>query len=142
MGFSVGIVGLPNVGKSTLFHQLTKKQVEIADYPFTTIRPNIGLVQVPDKRLEAIAKTVKPEKIIPTIIEFVDIAGLVKDAHKGKGLGNQFLEQIKNCSAILQVIACFRENSALAKDIETIGIELAAKNLDQKPIVYVCNIQD
>ena len=142
MSFSVGIVGLPNVGKSTLFQALTKKPVDIADYPFTTISPNIGVVQVPDARLEKIAQIVKPEKVTPTVIEFVDIAGLIKDAHKGKGLGNQFLEQIKNCDAILEVVDCFRDTPEPETDIETIRIELKEKNLDQKPIVYVYNIAD
>ncbi len=142
MSFSVGIVGLPNVGKSTLFQQLTKKQVDIADYPFTTIHPNIGVVQVPDERLEKIAQVVKPEKVTPTVIEFVDIAGLIKDAHKGKGLGNQFLERIKDCDAILEVVDCFRQNSNPEADIETIKIELSMKDLDKKPIVYVYNVKD
>lgn len=157
MAFSVGIVGLPNVGKSTLFQALTKNKVDIADYPFTTISPNIGVVRVPDERLEKIAQLVKPEKVTPTVIEFVDIAGLIKDAHLGKGLGNQFLDQIKNCDAVLEVIDCFRENTnTLAErrvgderssatpetDIETIKTELKAKGLDQKPIVYVYNIKD
>lgn len=142
MSFSVGIIGLPNVGKSTLFQALTKKKVDIADYPFTTIHPNVGVVQIPDERLEAIAKIVKPEKVTPTVIEFIDIAGLIKDAHKGKGLGNQFLEQIKNCDAILEVVDCFRENSNPDADIETIRIELSMKGLDQKPMVYVYNTKD
>lgn len=140
MSFSVGIVGLPNVGKSTLFQALTKKQVDIADYPFTTINPNVGIVHVPDARLEAIARIIKPEKTTPTVIEFIDIAGLIKDAHLGKGLGNQFLDQIKNCDAILEVVGCFRESSNPPADIETIKTELAAKDLDQKPIIYVYNI--
>ena len=142
MSFSVGIVGLPNVGKSTLFQVLTKKQVDIADYPFTTLSPNIGVVQVPDRQLEAVAKVVKPEKIIPTTIEFIDIAGLIKDAHLGKGLGNQFLEQISRCDAILEVVDCFRETSSPEEDIQTIKTELSMKNLDSKPIVYVYNIKD
>ena len=142
MSFSVGIVGLPNVGKSTLFQQLTKKKVDIADYPFTTIHPNIGVVRVPDARLEKIAQITRPEKVTPTVIEFVDIAGLVKDAHKGKGLGNQFLDQIKNCDAILEVVDCFRENANLEADIEIIKTELSAKDLDQKPIVYVYNVKN
>jgi len=107
MSFSVGIVGLPNVGKSTLFKALTKQRVDIAPYPFTTINPNIGKVFVPDERLEKIAQIIKPEKITPTTIEFVDIAGLVKGAHKGEGLGNQFLAQIRNCEAIVEIIKAF-----------------------------------
>ncbi len=107
MSFSVGIVGLPNVGKSTLFKALTKKEINIADYPFTTIHPNFGVVTVPDERLEKVAKIIQPEKITPTAIEFVDIAGLVKGAHKGEGLGNQFLAHIRNCDAILEVVRGF-----------------------------------
>jgi len=107
MSFSVGIVGLPNVGKSTLFKALTKQKVDIAPYPFTTIHPNVGIVIVPDERLEKIAEVVKPEKNTPTVIEFVDIAGLVKGAHKGEGLGNQFLAHIRNCDAIAEVVRAF-----------------------------------
>jgi len=107
MSFSIGIVGLPNAGKSTLFKALTKKQVGIADYPFTTINPNIGIVPVPDKRLEKISKIINPQKTTKTIIEFIDIAGLVKGAHKGGGLGNQFLAQIRNCDAIVEVVRNF-----------------------------------
>jgi len=138
MSFSVGIVGLPNVGKSTLFKALTKKPAEIAAYPFTTLHPNIGIVTVPDKRLEKIAEVIGPEKITPTVIEFVDIAGLVKGAHKGEGLGNQFLAQIRNCDAILAVIRCF-ENEKIEnilgeinpeKEIETLKIELLMKDLE------------
>ena len=116
MSFSIGIIGLPNVGKSTLFKALTKKPVDIADYPFTTIKPNIGIVTVPDKRLEKIAEVINPEKITPTIIEFVDIAGLVKNAHKGEGLGNQFLAQIRNCTALVQVIKAFDNNIDIEKE--------------------------
>lgn len=149
MSFSVGIVGLPNVGKSTLFQLLTKKQVEIADYPFTTIKPNYGVVAVPDKRLEELAAVIKPEKVTPTIIEFVDIAGLIRGAHKGEGLGNQFLGQIRNCSAILEVIRCFGENVDPQSDIETVRFELEMKDreskeienlLTKKPVVYLLNI--
>lgn len=138
MGFSVGIVGLPNVGKSTLFKILTKKEVEIAPRPFTTIHPNFGVVSVPDERLKEIAKIIKPEKVTPTSIEFVDIAGLVKGAHKGEGLGNQFLAQIKNCDAILKVIRCFSDpkvENVLGeinpeKEIEILRTELLMKDFE------------
>jgi hypothetical protein len=138
MSFSVGIVGLPNVGKSTLFKALTKKPVDIAPYPFTTINPNIGIVTVPDKRLEEIAKIIKPEKVVPTIIEFVDIAGLVRGAHKGEGLGNQFLSHIRNCDAILEVVRSFEDEKIEhvdksinpERDIETIKNELLMKDLE------------
>ena len=151
MSFSVGIVGLPNVGKSTLFKALTKKQVDIADYPFTTIKPNVGVVAVPDERLEKIAQIIKPQKVTPTIIEFVDIAGLVKGAHKGEGLGNQFLAQIRNCDAIVEVIKYFGDNINPEEDVETIKQELEMKDLEskekenllaKKPIIYVYNIKD
>ncbi|MDP1538955.1 MAG: GTPase, partial [bacterium] len=111
MSFSIGIVGLPNVGKSTLFKALTKIKVDIAAYPFTTIHPNVGVVRVPDERLDKIAQAVCPEKITPTIIEFVDVAGLVKGAHKGEGLGNQFLAQIRNCDAILEIVRGFENKN-------------------------------
>ncbi len=138
MSFSVGIVGLPNVGKSTLFKALTKKPVDIAPYPFTTINPNVGIVTVPDKRLEEVAKIIKPEKITPTIIEFVDIAGLVKGAHKGEGLGNQFLANIRNCDAILEIVRSFTDEEVEhvageinpERDIEIIKTELLMKDLE------------
>ncbi|MFZ5559420.1 MAG: redox-regulated ATPase YchF [Patescibacteria group bacterium] len=107
MSFSVGIIGLPNVGKSTLFKALTQQEVDISNYPFCTIDPNVGVVQVPDERLEKIAEIVKPRKVTPTIIEFVDIAGLVKGAHKGEGLGNQFLAHIREVSAIVHIVRSF-----------------------------------
>ena len=132
MSFSVGIIGLPNVGKSTLFKALTKKQVDIADYPFTTINPNIGTVAVPDNRLQAVAEVIKPERVTPTIIEFIDIAGLIKNAHKGEGLGNQFLAQIRDCDAVCQVIKAFGENPTPEKDIEIIEKELQMKDLESK----------
>ena len=138
MSFSVGIVGLPNVGKSTLFKTLTKNKVDIAPYPFTTVHPNYGVVRVPDERLDKIAEIIKPEKVTPTIIEFVDIAGLVKGAHKGEGLGNQFLAQIRNCDAIAEVIRAFGgeivENVlgevSPGKEMEIVKTELLMKDLE------------
>ncbi len=138
MSFSVGIVGLPNVGKSTLFKALTKKKVDIAAYPFTTIHPNYGVVTVPDERLKKIAEIIKPEKVTPTVIEFVDIAGLVKGAAKGEGLGNQFLAQIRNCDAILEVVRAFEAANVEnvtgridpENDIEIVRIELELKDLE------------
>jgi len=138
MSFSVGIVGLPNVGKSTLFKALTKIPVDIATYPFTTIHPNIGIVTVPDERLEKIAQVIKPEKVTPTVIEFIDIAGLVKGAHKGEGLGNQFLAQIRNCATILEVARAFEDPHVEhvagpidpERDIEIVKIELLMKDLE------------
>jgi len=138
MSFSVGIVGLPNVGKSTLFKALTRQRVDIAPYPFTTINPNIGKVFVPNERLEKIAQIIKPEKITPTTIEFIDIAGLVKGAHKGEGLGNQFLAQIRNCDAIVEVIRVFKDENVEhiekevnpGRDLEIVEIELLMKDLE------------
>ena len=138
MSFSIGIVGLPNVGKSTLFKALTKKPVDIGPYPFTTVHPNVGVVQVPDERLEKIAQIIKPEKVTPTVIEFIDIAGLVKGSHKGEGLGNQFLAQIRNCDAILEVVRAFEAESVEnvlgevnpEKEIEIIKTELLMKDLE------------
>lgn len=110
MSLKIGIVGLPNVGKSTLFNALTKEgAAEVANYPFCTIDPNVGVVEVPDERLAKLAEICKPEKIIPTVIEFVDIAGLVKGASEGEGLGNQFLSHIRECDAIAQVIRIFED---------------------------------
>ncbi len=149
MSFSIGIVGLPNVGKSTLFKALTKNPVDIADYPFTTIHPNVGVVVIPDERLEKVAQIIKPEKITPTVIEFVDIAGLIKNAHKGEGLGNQFLAQIRNCDALVEIVKSFNDNPNIEKDIETIKTELEMKDseskeeenlLSKKPIIYLLNI--
>lgn len=138
MSFSVAIVGLPNVGKSTLFKALTRKEVGIAPRPFTTIHPNLGIVSVPDERLEKIAEIIKPQEITPTVIEFVDIAGLVKDAYKGEGLGNQFLAQIRNCDAIVEVVRVFLDDKVEhvsgeinpRQDIEIIKTELLMKDLE------------
>lgn len=137
MSFSIGIVGLPNVGKSTLFKALTKKQVDIANYPFCTISPNVGVVEVPDERLEKLADVSKSKKIIPTAIEFVDIAGLVKGAHKGEGLGNQFLSNIREVDAICQVVRNFDDKNVVhttekidpANDMAIINLELILADL-------------
>lgn len=149
MSFSVGIIGLPNTGKSTLFKALTKKQVDIADYPFTTIEPNVGIVAVPDLRLEKIADIVKPEKVTPTIIKFIDIAGLVENAHKGEGMGNQFLSHIRPCDAVIQVVRCFDQNNNPKENIEIINNELKMKDqelednvLSSKPKIYLFNIKE
>jgi len=138
MSFSIGIVGLPNVGKSTLFKALTQKQVDISNYPFCTIDKNIGIVAVPDKRLNKLAEILKPEKILPTTIKFVDIAGLVKNAHQGEGLGNQFLSHIREVDAILHLIRAFQNKNIThvagkvnpAEDTETIKIELIYADLE------------
>lgn len=138
MSLSVGIVGLPNVGKSTLFQALTKKKVDIANYPFCTIEPNVGIVKVPDGRLEKLADFFHSKKVIPTVIEFVDIAGLVRGAHKGEGLGNQFLAHIREADAVCQVVRCF-QNVNIAhvdktvdpvRDMETVQTELILKDLE------------
>lgn len=138
MSFSVGIIGLPNVGKSTLFKALTKHPVDISNYPFTTIDPNVGVVGVPDERLDKLAELLKPEKTVPTIIEFVDIAGLVRGAHKGEGLGNQFLAHIRKVDMVLHVVRAFEDENIAhveatvdpARDIEIIKTELAMKDLE------------
>lgn len=139
MGFKCGIVGLPNVGKSTLFKALTQSaNVGIANFPFCTIEPNVGMVSVPDTRLEALIKIVQPERVVPTTMEFVDIAGLVAGASEGAGLGNQFLAHIRETDAIAQVVRCFENDDIIhvnnkvdpVNDIETIHTELALADLN------------
>lgn len=138
MGFNCGIVGLPNVGKSTLFNALTLANAEVATYPFTTIDPNMGIVEVPDERLYEIGEIIKPEKVTSTTIEFIDIAGLVKGASKGEGLGNAFLGHIRNVDAICHVVRCFEdkniahveENIDPLRDIETVNLELIIADLN------------
>ncbi|MGX7092719.1 redox-regulated ATPase YchF [Hutsoniella sourekii] len=138
MSLTAGIVGLPNVGKSTLFNAITKAGVEAANYPFATIDPNVGVVEVPDKRLEAITKVVKPQKEIPTTFEFTDIAGIVKGASKGEGLGNKFLANIRQVDAICHVVRCFEDGNIThvdgkvdpISDIETINLELILADLE------------
>ena len=134
----LGIVGLPNVGKSTLFNAITKAGAQSANYPFCTIEPNVGIVDVPDKRLDVLAKMYDPEKITPAFIEFVDIAGLVKGASKGEGLGNKFLSHIRETDAIVEVVRCFEDSNVVhvdgsvnpIRDIETINLELIFADIE------------
>jgi len=138
MGLNCGIVGLPNVGKSTIFSALTSAPAEAANYPFCTIDPNVGIVSVPDPRLDHIVELIPPKKVVPAIVEFVDIAGLVAGASKGEGLGNRFLSHIREVGVIAHVVRCFEDEDIVhvsgtinpASDIETINIELALADLE------------
>lgn len=138
MALQAGIVGLPNVGKSTLFNAITRAGAESANYPFCTIDPNVGIVEVPDERLDKLAELVKPERTVPTAFEFVDIAGLVKGASKGEGLGNKFLAHIREVDAIVHVVRCFQDENIThvsgkvdpGSDIETINLELILADLE------------
>ena len=138
MALKCGIVGLPNVGKSTLFNCLSNAKAQSANFPFCTIEPNVGTITVPDERLASLESLVKPEKVIPTTIEIVDIAGLVKGAHKGEGLGNQFLANIREVDAIIHVLRCFDDDNVIhvdgkvdpISDKEIIDMELQLKDLE------------
>lgn len=138
MGFKCGIVGLPNVGKSTLFNSLSSAKAEAANYPFCTIEPNVGMIPVPDPRLDKLAELVKPQNELPTVVKIVDIAGLVRGASKGEGLGNKFLGNIRECDAILHVLRCFEDGNVIhvettvdpIRDKEIIDTELQFKDLE------------
>ena len=138
MSLTAGIVGLPNVGKSTLFNAITKQNILAANYPFATIDPNVGIVTVPDERLDFLNKLYEPKSLVPTSFEFTDIAGLVKGASSGEGLGNKFLSHIREVDAIVEVVRCFEDSNIThvdgkidpVRDIETIIAELAIADLE------------
>src|SRR5580765_5416034 len=138
MGLQCGIVGLPNVGKSTLFNCLSNAKAQAANFPFCTIEPNVGVITVPDERLIALEKIVKPHRVVPATVEIVDIAGLVKGASKGEGLGNQFLGNIRNTDAVIHVVRCFEDDNVIhvdgsidpVRDKEIIDTELQLKDLE------------
>lgn len=147
---SVGIVGLPNSGKSTLFNALLGRQMaRVASFPFTTVEPNVGVVPVPDERLGKLAVLVKPEIVTPATVEFIDIAGLIKDSHKGEGLGNQFLAKIREVSVIVHIVRffnnpdvpCYYQTIDPARDMEIVNIELELGGI-KKPTIYVLNISE
>jgi len=149
MSLKCGIVGLPNVGKSTLFNALTKAGIPAENYPFCTIEPNVGIVEVPDSRLEQLASIVKPERILPAAVEFVDIAGLVAGASKGEGLGNQFLAHIRETDAIVNVVRCFEDPNVIhvagkvspLDDIAVIQTELALADLATVEKPYIAKLK-
>ena len=138
MSLTAGIVGLPNVGKSTLFNAITKQEILTANYPFATIEPNVGTVIVPDKRMDVLESMYNPDRTIPTTFEFTDIAGLVKGASLGEGLGNKFLSHVRETDAIVEVVRCFKDDNIIhvdgkvdpIKDVEIINIELILSDLD------------
>ena len=138
MSLTAGIVGLPNVGKSTLFNAITKKSILMANYPFATIDPNVGVVIVPDERIDVLKNMYNPERVIPTTYEFTDIAGLVKGASNGEGLGNKFLSHIREVDAVVEVVRCFDDENIIhvdgnvdpIRDIEVINVELVLSDLE------------
>ncbi|PJA36656.1 MAG: redox-regulated ATPase YchF, partial [Candidatus Zambryskibacteria bacterium CG_4_9_14_3_um_filter_42_9] len=149
MSLKIGIVGLPNVGKSTLFNALTKQGVPAENYPFCTIDPSVGIVPVPDERLDKLAEMSKSKKVVPAVVEFVDIAGLVKGASEGEGLGNKFLSHIREVDAIIEVVRIFEDKEIIHVhdkidplfDIEIINMELEMAGI-KKPVLYVVNTSE